>query len=251
MSKPADIETQAPDVFESNGIYYLYYAVSTVGSQNSDIGVATSSSLAAGSWTDHGSIGIPSNNDSYNRIDPNLFQHDADSPFYLSFGSYWDNIFQVRMQDPPLVIDGEIVHLEYNSTVERAPDEGSYQFHQTVDGTDYYYLFFSEGICCNTPTTDGGNPYRIMVCRSTSPTGGFVDRDGVSCLANGGTEVYAGSAANDVYAPGGQGVVYDSRVESVVVYYHYMKPSVGFDYTQFQFGWNKLDFSSGWPVVVA
>lgn len=253
---PGNMDLWAPDVFSYDGTYYMYYAVSTIGSQNSDIGVATSSSMAVGTWTDHGSIGIPSNNASWNRIDPNLFQHDSDSPSYLSFGSFTQNIWQVPMATPPLTVSGDAVHIEYNTTVAGAPDEGSYQFWYPLDNIDYYYLFFSDGICCNTPDSPGGLPsdgdaYKVMVCRSTSPTAGFVDQNGVDCLQSGGTLVLAGSAANDVYAPGGQGVFYDPGQDSVVMYYHYVKPSVGYDYDQFQFGWNKLDFSSGWPVVVS
>jgi len=237
----------------------MYYAVSTSGSQNSDIGVATSPSMAVGTWTDHGSIGIPSNNASWNRIDPNLFQYSSSSPFYLSFGSYWENIFQVPMNTPPLTVSGDAVHLEYNTTVVSAPDEGSYQFWWNVDGTDYYYLFFSDGLCCNTPSSPGGlpsdgNAYKIMVCRSDNPNGGFVDQNGVSCLNAGGKLVMAGGGAsgiNDVYAPGGQGVFYDPNEDSVIIYYHWVNTSISYDYDQFQFGWNKLDFSSGWPVIVS
>lgn len=67
---------------------------------------------------------------------------------------------------------------------------------------------------------------------------------------DGGTLLYGSSRANDVYAPGGQGVFVDPQLNSPVMYYHYIKPSVGYDYRQFQFGWNRLDFGSGWPVVL-
>lgn len=157
------------------------------------------------------------------------------------------------MNDPPLsVTGGDIIHLEQNTTGV-SYTEGSYQFWSPVDGTNYYYLFFSSGFCCNAPgkLAPQGDEYKIMVCRSTSPTGSFTDQNGNDCLRqNGGTIVYA-SNSNDVYAPGGQGVFYDPGQDSVVVYYHYVKPSVGYNYDQFYFGWNKLDFSSGWPVVVA
>ncbi|RMY75343.1 hypothetical protein D0863_02631 [Hortaea werneckii] len=252
IDKPGRYDLWAPDVFLQDGTYYMYYSVSTIGSQNSDIGVATSPSMAVGTWTDHGSIGIPRDDSRWNRIDPNLFQHDANSPLYLSFGSFWENIWQVPMNDPPLSVAGSAIHLEQNPSNPAA--EGSYQFWYPVEGTDYYYLFFSKGICCNTPSSPGGLPsendaYKIMVCRSTSPTGGFVDQNGVDCLQGGGTLVYGSDSSNDVYAPGGQGVFYDPGQGSVVMYYHYVKPSVGYNSDQFQFGWNKLDFSSGWPVV--
>ena len=211
--------------------------------------------MEPGSWTDHGSIGIPADA-RYNKIDPNLFQYGPDAPFYMAFGSYWDNIFQVGMETPPLQIEGEITHLEQNFTARPndlpvGPQEGAYQFWYEVDGQDSYYLFFSSGSCCNEADdlAPPGEEYKVMVCRSDNPTGGFVDRDGVDCLNSGGTLVLA--SHGDVYAPGGQGVMYDAGVDSVVMYYHYVKPSVGYEYGDFFFGYNKLDFSSGWPEVVA
>jgi arabinan endo-1,5-alpha-L-arabinosidase len=57
INLPGRYDIWAPDCFEFDGTYYLYYAVSTGGSQNSDIGVATSTSMKPGTWTDHGSIG--------------------------------------------------------------------------------------------------------------------------------------------------------------------------------------------------
>ena len=46
----------APDVNYVDGQYVLYYSVSSVGSQNSAIGVATSPLMDAGTWTDLGEV---------------------------------------------------------------------------------------------------------------------------------------------------------------------------------------------------
>jgi hypothetical protein len=43
----------APDVSYHNGVYWLYYAVSSFGHNHSAIGLATSTTAAPGSWTDH------------------------------------------------------------------------------------------------------------------------------------------------------------------------------------------------------
>ena len=189
--------------------------------------------MNAGSWTDHGSIGIPVNSE-YNKIDPNLLSPQGGGSLLLSFGSYWDNIYQVPMSNPPLTIapGPGPAHLEQNTTARpnslpAGPCEGSYQFWWPVGGTTYYYLFFSSGSCCNTPDGPGGlvppgEEYKIMVCRSESPSGGFVDQNGVACVGgNGGTLVLA--SHDNVYAPGGQGVMYDPGQNSPVVYYHYGK----------------------------
>lgn len=249
---PGRMDLWAPDVFEDDGIFYMYYSVSAMGSQNSDIGVASSSTMDPGSWNDHGSLGIPQNS-SYNRIDPNLFRHSAESEFLLTFGSFWGQLFQVPLTNPPYHINGDIVHLAKNDSVRPAglvsgSTEGSYIF----QWNGFFYLFFSSGNCCNE-LEEGlaplGEEYRVMVCRSLQPNGGFVDRLGRDCLTqNGGSLILA--SHDDVYAPGGQGVFWDPQQNSVVMYYHYVKNSVSYSYDEFFFGWNKLDFVGGWPVVV-
>lgn len=86
--------------------------------------------------------------------------------------------------------------------------------------SNYYYLFWSEGVCCgydsSRPAT--GEEYKIRVCRSASVTGPFVDKDGVSCTNGGGTTVLASHGS--VYGPGGQGIMTDPSA-GTVLYYHY------------------------------
>lgn len=239
-----------------------------MGYQGSDIGVATSKTLDAGSWTDHGSLGLPKSS-SYNLIDPNLFQESANSPIYFTFGSYWRDLFQTTLANPPMkVAGGAPANIAFNST--KSVSEGSYQFMWKNGNQKYYYLFFSAGACCNTPPNlaKPGEEYKIMVCRSSSPSGGFVDQAGKDCLTQNGGTLLLGSHG-DVYAPGGQGVMYDPGSKRPVIYYHYgeysrtsqtplpmaaniatVKPSVGYAANQFFFGFNYLDFSSGWPVLV-
>lgn len=181
--------------------------------------------------------------------------HSADNPnFVLNFGSFWQNIFQVSMTNPPLRVSGEAIHLAQNTSARPAglvagSMEGSYEF----QWKGFYYLFFSSGNCCNE-LGDGlappGEEYKVMVCRSSESGGGFVDQSGRDCLTGNGGTLVLGSHG-DVYAPGGQGVMFDPNLQSVVMYYHFVRPSVSYTYDQFFFGWNKLDFSSGWPIVVA
>lgn len=42
----------------------------------------------------------------------------------------------------------------------------------------------------------------IKMCRSTSPTGGFVDKSGVACTSSGGSILL--ESHGTVYGPGGQ-----------------------------------------------
>lgn len=238
----------APDAHLIGDTYYVYYAVSSLGSQNSGIGVATSTTMDSGTWVDHGALDIPSSAD-YNLIDPNLFTQDGSS-FLLTFGSYWDGIYQIPMSDPSTIeVGAGPQNMAFNPTGNH-PVEGSYQFWWPVNGVDYYYLFLSVGICCNTPPNlpPPGQEYHINVCRSTSPTGPFIDQTGLDCLNGGGT-LLLGSHDN-VYAPGGQGVIYDPNLDSIVLYYHYIDPTIGYDTEDYQFGYNLLSIGDdGWPFV--
>ncbi|KAK7737340.1 hypothetical protein SLS53_006643 [Cytospora paraplurivora] len=246
QSEPmVDKESGAPQVYNVNGTYYMYYQThsfnySSIGVTNSDayvfnhdasIWVRTSTTMEPGSWTDHGRLNITWQQD-YNILDASLLTIDNAtaeglSKYYLTFGSYQTGIFQVPMADPPIqVADNSLnltVHLEQNATsIAESNDltEASFQYYR--DG--YYYLFFSSGICCPSGNSwDEGieKPYHVMVCRSENPRGDYVDKDGTSCLSdNGGTQILA--THKGVFVPGGQGVLDDDEV-GTILYYHYVE----------------------------
>ncbi|PYH91135.1 arabinan endo-1,5-alpha-L-arabinosidase A [Aspergillus ellipticus CBS 707.79] len=233
----------APDVHYIEETYYVFYSVSTFGSQSSAIGLATSATMELDSWTDHGSVGVVSSSSKlYNAIDPNLIK--ADGTFYLNFGSFYDDIYQVELNSAGTKASGSAAYnLAFNATTDHS-EEGSFMYQYG----DYYYLFFSSGACCSLDTDRpaAGEEYKIMVCRSTEATGNFVDKDGVSCQASGGTPVL--ESHGTTYAPGGQGV-FDDPEEGTVLYYHYINTDIGYADDDKQFGWNKITWSSGWPSV--
>jgi arabinan endo-1,5-alpha-L-arabinosidase len=129
------------------------------------------------------------------------------------------------MQDISTAHPGTLTHLAENITtydskqtnVGANPLEGFYQFVSSVNNSMQHYLFFSSGACCkNSSVVPLGDEYKVMVCRCLNPTGPFSDRDGKSCLTeNGGTMILGGH--DDVYAPGGQGLIYDEVLDSVIL----------------------------------
>lgn len=159
---------KAPDLHYADGTYYMYYVVSKLGTQNSEIGVATSTTLEPGSWTDHGVIGLPANS-AYNRIDPNWITIGGTQ--YLQFGSYWQDLYQVELNGPLKVSSAAPHQLAYNASLNHR-EEASFMFQYG----NYYYLLFSGGIAGSYTATypAAGEEYRIHMCRSTSGTGGFV-----------------------------------------------------------------------------
>ncbi|KAL2112937.1 hypothetical protein VUR80DRAFT_6059 [Thermomyces stellatus] len=241
INKPGNQDLWAPEVIQVGDVYYMYYSVSTFGVQNSAIGVAVSDSLDVGTWTDLGSTGVESvEGTPYNAIDPNLIN--AGGTWYMNFGSFWEDLFQVPMNDPPEQANGTPNQIAFDPVTTAV--EGVAMFQQG----EFYYLFYSKGSCCgyDAELPAPGEEYKIMVCRSDSPTGGFVDANGTPCTEGGGTVVL--ESHGSVYGPGGQGV-YDDPTHGPVLYYHYVNTDIGYADGQKQFGWNTIDFSSGWPVV--
>jgi arabinan endo-1,5-alpha-L-arabinosidase len=131
----------------------------------------------------------------------------------------------------------------YNSSGTHAL-EGSFVYFKS----GYYYLFASSGACCgyNTAKPAPGAEYKIIVCRSATVNGPYVDKSGKSCTAGGGTTLLA--SHDNVYGPGGQGILSDPT-HGDVLYYHYANPSIGIADANYQFGWNSLTWGDGWPSV--
>jgi arabinan endo-1,5-alpha-L-arabinosidase len=209
----------APNIFINNGIFYGYYCASTIGTQNSEIGVATSQTGESGSWTDHGSVGIPANSD-YNRIDANLFRECETCPPIFNFGSSWQDIFQTELDDTLLQMKAgaPITNVAEDATGRLL--EGAFQWWTSSDGVNYYYMFFSSGDCCGSPAEQtNGEEYKVMVCRGTSATGPFVDRSGRACVGEDNVGELVLESHGEVWAPGGQGLVKDG--ERTAMYYHY------------------------------
>ncbi|GAB1192670.1 hypothetical protein APSETT444_001863 [Aspergillus pseudonomiae] len=231
----------APDVHFKDDTYYMYYAVSTLGSQNSVIGVATSKTMEPGSWTDHGSTGLSSDgSQGYNTIDANWIQ--IGDQQILNFGSYWQGLYQINLAGPLKIGNQAPARLAYNATGNHAI-EAPFLFHQN----NFFYLFFSSGKANGYDTNfpAPGEEYRINVCRSSTGRGDFVDKNGVSCLESGGTTVLA--SHDNVYGPGGQGVLNDKQ--GPVLYYHYAPRNGNLAVESYQFGWNRLNWVDGWPTV--
>ncbi|KAH9213431.1 putative arabinan endo-1,5-alpha-L-arabinosidase A [Leptodontidium sp. 2 PMI_412] len=243
ISNAGSKDCWAPDVTLVNGVYHLYYSVSTFGTQDSEIGLATSTTLDPGSWTDKGSVGVTSSSaKSYNAIDANLIA--VGSSYYLNFGSFWHDIYQVQLNAAATKGGGAAAYnIEYDSTG-GSPCEGSYMFYYS----GYYYLTWSRGVCCGYDKTKpaAGAEYKIMMCRSTSATGSFVDKNGKACTANGGSVLL--ESHGNIYGPGGQGV-FNDKSKGLVLYYHYADTNVGLGDGAYLFGWNVLNWSGGWPSV--
>jgi arabinan endo-1,5-alpha-L-arabinosidase len=219
----------APDISYHNGKYWLYYSASSFGSNKSAIFLATSTTGASGSWTNNGLVISSSSSNNYNAIDPNL-EVDSSGNWWLSFGSFWDGIRQVKINSS--------TGLRADSTIRTLASRGGGAIEApfVFKHGSYYYLYVSFDLCCK----GASSTYRIMVGRSTSPNGPFVDKSGKALTAGGGTEILAG--AGSIHGPGGQSVYTDSDAD-VLVYHYYNASGTA------KLGINLIKYSSDWPVV--
>lgn len=230
-----DTNLWAPDLSYHNGQFYLYYSASSFGSQHSAIFLATSPTGEAGSWTNQGLVIESSEAVDYNAIDPNLIV-DEGGEWWLSFGSFWTGIKLIRLDSStgmPSGSDTEVRSLANRQATGTSAVEAPVIFRH--DG--YYYLFVSFDSCCQ----GADSTYRIMVGRSESVTGPYVDRDGTPMSEGGGTEILAGHGS--FHGTGHQAVLADD--DSDVLFYHYYA-----DNDAALLGINLLGWDDeGWPYV--
>ncbi len=189
----------APDIFEKDGRYYLYYSVSAFGKNTSAMGVTVNETLDPDSpdyqWVDQGMVlrSVP-HRDHWNAIDPAIVEDEDGTP-WMSFGSFWEGIKLVKL-DASLTRIAE--PQEWHSLAKRPgdpttddadPGEGAIEAPYIFNKDGWYYLFVSFDLCCRGMEST----YKIMVGRSKSVTGPYVDREGTPMLEGGGTLVLEGN----------------------------------------------------------
>jgi arabinan endo-1,5-alpha-L-arabinosidase len=225
----------APDVSFNKGQYFLYFAASTFGSSTSAIGLATSSTGAPGTWADSGAGVVTSSTCAgSNAIDP-AFISDASGNWWLAFGSYFNGINMIQL-DPntgkPLGSSPTCYSLAQRTGT--AIEGSTVYLH---DGM--FYLFASVDVCCQGINST----YHIVVGRSSTVTGPYIDRGGISMTQGGGTILLA--THGNIIGPGGQDVFNDANGDVLV--YHYYDGNNGGTPT---LGINELGWTSdGWPIV--
>ncbi|MFM2480704.1 family 43 glycosylhydrolase [Celerinatantimonas sp. YJH-8] len=186
------LDVWAPDVRKFGDQYYLYYAISTFGSNTSAIGLLSSSDPASDHWSDQGLVIRSNSNTGYNAIDPELVIDENNKP-WLAFGSWFDGIKLTRLNATTMKPSGTIYSLARRS--------GGIEATSITYHNGYYYLFVSVGRCCQGVNST----YQIRYGRATSITGPYLDKDGVDMLNGGGSLFDSG---NDHWVgPGGEDIV--------------------------------------------
>jgi len=228
----------APDIIYMNDQYYLYYSCSEWGTMTSTIGCVTTKSLNPEDtdygWTDVGFLGIWSYQPglALNAIDPSLLRG-HDGKIWMIYGSFNSRGMVVTEIDsvsgkPKNYVDnlpGTTIANSWTGPNSNSYAEGEGACMIYRDG--YYYLFYSKGGCCNGIAST----YYVVMGRSTSPTGPFVDKIGRNMVAygssSGGTVVLKHNDTRGeedrYFGPGHIGVYRENGIDHVS--FHYYSPN--------------------------
>ncbi|MFI6070507.1 family 43 glycosylhydrolase [Actinoplanes sp. NPDC051343] len=222
----------APDISFYGGLYHLYYAASSFGTNNSVIGLATNTTLDPASrayrWVDHGMVLRSTTAGNFNAIDPELVLDGSRA--WLAFGSFWDGIKMRRLDRATGMLSAGDTTLYSLASRGGASIEGA----SITRHGGYYYLFASFDFCCRGIDSD----YRVVVGRSRNVTGPFVDRSNVAMLSGGGTEVLRGY--NEFRGPGGGDVFGGLYVHHYYDLYDNGRPKLSV---------RPIRWAGGWPTL--
>ncbi len=244
-----DAALWAPDIRYVDGQYRLYYVVTETSTNperfDNAIGVATAPT-PTGPWTDSGDPVVDPRRvgpDNYLwTFDPHHVMTE-DGTEYLFYGSYYGGLWATELDAAGTEAVGAATQVAIDNKY-----EGSY----VVQHDGWWYLFASSANCCAGPTTG----YSVHVGRSESPTGPYVDREGVPLLQSraGGTPVLYQNG-NAYIGAGHNAVVTDLAGQDWIVYHAIDRADPYLDGTD---GINerpmlldRLDWIDGWPAVNA
>ncbi|MBC7946301.1 MAG: family 43 glycosylhydrolase [Chitinophagaceae bacterium] len=236
----------APDISFHDGLYFLYYSVSTFGKNNSCIGVATNPTLHPNDpryqWTDHGKViqSIPGR-DHWNAIDPNLIS-DENGNAFLAFGSFWDGLKIVPLTKNRLALakpEEKAITIASRKEDEASPGSNAIEAPFIFRKNKYYYLFASIDLCCKGENST----YKMIVGRSTSVTGPYLDINGKSLAKGGGSILLQG----DKYWHGvGHNAVIEVDGVDYLVFHGYDAADRGRSKLRIE----RLEWDTeGWPMV--
>lgn len=199
----------APDISYFNGQFYVYYAASTFGSNDSVIGLATTASLETPEWADKGLIVQSTTADSFNAIDPNV-SFDATCTPWIAFGSFWNGIKLRRLE----ATTGKLDPNDTTTYSLASRNGGAIEAASIISHNGYYYLLVSFDACCKGVNST----YRTMVGRASAITGPYTDKAGANMMTGAAEQLLA--TTGRYIGPGG-GTAWKNGNTYLYAYHYY------------------------------
>jgi arabinan endo-1,5-alpha-L-arabinosidase len=209
VPKNNGMDVWAPDIVRMNGEFYLYYAVSSWGSFQSAIGLATNPVLdpkdPAYKWTSRGIVVSSNGNEDLNAIDPGVILA-PDGTLWICYGSYHGNI-RVTQLDPKsglALVTGAQDAGKLGAAIATARESEATDI---IYHDGFYYLFVNHNSCCKGKQSE----YNIRVGRAKAITGPYLDKHGDAMEKGAGSLFLA--AHDHRIGPGHFGLVRDYDTE--------------------------------------
>ena len=234
----------APGMIKIDDTYYMYYSLSTFGSQRSYIGRVESKDIL-GPYTNSVEIVKSSPSNGPNAIDAEVF-FDEEGKLWMVYGSFFGGIYIKELYN-----EGENIGLPkeegFGKKIWNGYDqgpEGPYIFYN--EETEYYYLMASHGSLSLN--------YNMRVLRSKTPDGPYLDtrgRDGAS-MSNSGIKLagnFQFEKSQGLAALGHNSVI---KVDNkyMVVYHTRFRQGINIVSGHHNVYVNQLLFDQeGWPVL--
>jgi arabinan endo-1,5-alpha-L-arabinosidase len=230
----------APSISRRGGTFFLYYCLSSFGSNASAIGLMTNASFDPASpgegWQDQGLVLMSTARDDFNAIDPSRIDV-SDGRAFLVFGSFWSGI-KLRELNPAT---GMLIRDDTPTFALAGRQGGAVEAPSVLEHARKFYLFVSFDQCCKGV----GSTYNIRIGRADRIEGPYLDRDGKDMMQGGGSLLLG--ATGRFIGPGGQEAVKTSKGEMLAFHYYDGEDA----------GASKLQFSplqwtpDGWPELGA
>ncbi|SFQ24265.1 family 43 glycosylhydrolase [Hymenobacter arizonensis] len=236
-------EYWAPECVYRNGKYYLYYSVSTFGSNVSAIGLATNVTLDPANpnynWVDQGEVVSSGSSSAINAIDPAIVT-DAAGALWMTYGSFFKGLGLIRLDGTTGKRSGTSFYwlagnVDAAGTRNNSPSEAPY----IVRNGSYYYLFINKSACCK----GSSSTYYIQIGRSTSITGPYLDKNGVDLNRNGGTTLIATSG--NYVGPGHAGLFVENGANYFSHHYYDSNENGRARLSVGNMGWD----AAAWPFI--
>lgn len=230
----------APDIIRYDGKWWLAYSCSTFGKNTSAIGLLSADSLGLRtSWKDEGALVCSrERRDRWNAIDPNFVIGEDGKP-WLTWGSFWDGIQLARLDSTMHIAQPSsqrTIARRYLDGRGNNPVEAPFIFRHG----DYFYLFVSWDLCCKGMDSS----YKVVVGRSKTVAGPYLDRDGKDMAQGGGTLVIEGDKRT--YEAAGHSAAYHFDGKDIFICHGYYIPRGGASILiQKEMKWD----GDGWPSL--
>jgi len=249
----------APDIIRKDGQWWLAYSCSTFGKNTSAIGLMAADKLT-GPWRDCGPIVCSKEwrrnpgtgqfeGNNWNAIDPNFIVDEKGAP-WLTWGSFWDGIQMVRLDNSmhvagtPQTIARRVA---LRDTLKAEPNPTSrYAGRNAIEAPfifrhgEYYYLLVSWDYCCRGARSN----YRVAVGRSKSVSGPYVDDKGKDMAQGGGKIILEGDKKE--YEAAGHCAAYNFDGKDIFICHGYSATMNGAAVlVQRDIEWT----ADGWPLL--